>query len=109
MRELDPCAAILRREADLDQLLLLGRQPDDPGKDETMRRVIGQHGSPRRFAPIGRTFEDAPPARSSIAQSTGSGPVWTRASGHQRAKSAVTRLLAVAAGLPVSCRGSRRF
>ena len=28
-----------------------------------------------------------PPTRGSIAQSTGSGPVWTRDSGHQRAKS----------------------
>jgi hypothetical protein len=28
-----------------------------------------------------------PPTRGSIAQSTGSGPVWTRANGHQRAKS----------------------
>src|SRR6516162_1105717 len=60
MRQLDPGAAILRREADLDQLLLLRRQLDDPGKGEAMRRVIGHHGSPGRFASIGRPFEDAP-------------------------------------------------
>src|SRR5271170_1656319 len=60
MRQLDPGAAILCREPDLNQLLLPGRQLDDPGKGETMRRVIRQDGSPRSFAPIGRAFEDTP-------------------------------------------------
>src|ERR1700730_18154678 len=52
--KLAPGAAILCCEADLDQLLLLGRQLDDPRKGETMRRVISQHRSPRRLAPIPR-------------------------------------------------------
>jgi hypothetical protein len=60
MRQLDPGAAILCCEADFDQLLLPGRQLDDPGKSKAMRRVISQHGSPQGFAPIGRAFEDAP-------------------------------------------------
>src|SRR5947207_14086932 len=58
--QLDPGPAILCREADLDQLLLPGRQLDDPGKGQAMRRVIRQHGSPQGFAPIGRAFEDPP-------------------------------------------------
>ena len=58
--QLDPGAAIFGREADLDQLRLLDRQLDDPGKSETMRRVIRQYGPPRRFAPIGRPLEDTP-------------------------------------------------
>src|SRR5580693_4405813 len=57
VRQLDPGVAILCCEADLDQLLMLGRQLDDPGKGETMRRVIRQHGSPRGFAPIGRALK----------------------------------------------------
>src|SRR3984893_8834717 len=60
MRQLDRGAAILRREADLDQLLLPGRQLDDPGKGESMRRVIRQHGPPGRLVPIGCTFEYPP-------------------------------------------------
>src|SRR5437868_9469707 len=50
MRQLDPGAAILCREADFDQLLLPGRQLDDPGKSQAMGRVISQHGSPQGFA-----------------------------------------------------------
>src|ERR1700726_2063393 len=67
MRQLDRGAAILRREADLDELLLPGRQFDDPGKGESMRRVIRQHGSPGRLVPIGCTFEH--PARRPAARS----------------------------------------
>src|SRR5689334_197433 len=68
MRQLDPGATILCREADFDQLLLPGRQLDDPGKSKAMRRVISQHGSPQGFAPIGRAFENAPAdTRGSIA------------------------------------------
>src|SRR5215472_8251529 len=85
MRELDPGPAIIRCEADLDQLLLFGREPDDPRKGQTMRRLIGQHGSPRGFAPICGSFEDAP-AYSRLDRTVyGSGPVWVCASGHQRA------------------------
>src|ERR1700720_4211727 len=46
MRQLDRGAAILRREADLDQLLLPGRQFDDPGKGESMRQLPDK-GDPR--------------------------------------------------------------
>src|SRR6516225_1876561 len=58
--QLDPGAAVLCHKADLDQLLLLGRKADDPGKSEMIRRLVGQYGPPDRFAAIGCPLEDAP-------------------------------------------------
>src|SRR2546421_5345182 len=62
MRQLDPGAPVLCREADLDQLFLLGRQLDNPGKGETVRRGIKQHGSPGRFAPLCGSLKNTTPA-----------------------------------------------
>jgi hypothetical protein len=59
MRQLDPGAVLLGREPDLDQLLLAGRQLDDPGKGEPMRRIVRQHGAPGGFAPVLRALENA--------------------------------------------------
>jgi hypothetical protein len=75
MRQLDPGATILCREADFDQLLLPGRQLDDPGKSKAMERVIRQHGSPRGFAPVGRALEhtSADPRLDRTAQGVGAG------------------------------------
>jgi hypothetical protein len=51
--KLNPGAAILCREADLDQLLLLGRQLDDPGKGETS---AGWNGRGDRRGAAGMTI-----------------------------------------------------
>src|SRR6516162_153278 len=58
MGQLDLGATILWHKADIDQLLLPGRQPENPGKREAMRRVIGQYRSPGGFESIGRAFEN---------------------------------------------------